>query len=400
MNRITKFAFVTPWFGSGNGGAEAFCESLARHVAADGHEIEIWTTCSRAAFYPWEENYYDAGLHDEDGLAVRRFPVDDRNGDIFVAAERALAAATEGADIETERRFFDNSINSAELTAHAARAGDDTFVCFMPYLYGTTVNVAPRVTCPTGMIPSLHDEPQAYTSVVEDSFNAVDGIYFQSAGEQQLAATIFDLTQKPTGRLGVGFDSKEPADAKAFRAKHGIDGPFLFYCGRKVPGKGFDVALDYFKSAREDERLKDLQFVVSGSGEFDMTPHEDCGVIDLGFLSDEDLEGAMAACAVFCQPSQLEAFSIVLMQAWLEGRPALVNGLCDVTRGHCVTANSGLWFTDRHEFAEALIYFIEHPAEADQMGRNGRAYVETEYNWRAVMERFYALVDAVAVARD
>ena len=33
------------------------------------------------------------------------------------------------------------------------------------------------------------------------------------------------------------------------------------------------------------------------------------------------------------------------------------------------------------EIAEAIQFIIEHPAEAEQMGRNGRKTVEERYNW-------------------
>lgn len=395
MNSIERIAFVTPWYGARSGGAEILCQNLARRLAADGRCVEVWTTCSLDPFHPWGENAHPEGESHDDGVLVRRFPVSPRDADVYARADRRLHAAPEPPEASTEIDLFGNSVNSDALAEHARAAGPETLVCFLPYLYGTTVNVLPLVRAPTLLIPCLHDEPYAYTSLVQRAFERATGALFLSRAEQRLAATMFDLTPKPHGLLGVGVEREAPGDASAFRAKFGVEGPFVFFCGRRVPGKGFDVLLDCFSRAACDARLQGLKLVISGAGDDRPGTGAPGEVLDLGFLADEDLANALAAAAVFCQPSFMESFSIVLMQAWLEGRPALVNAACDVTREHCLACNGGLWFSDHFDFTEALVRLLESPREAGAMGRNGRDYVETQYNWRAVTERFNAIVDGV-----
>jgi glycosyltransferase involved in cell wall biosynthesis len=84
----------------------------------------------------------------------------------------------------------------------------------------------------------------------------------------------------------------------------------------------------------------------------------------------------------------LESFSLVLMESWLAGTPVLVHGHCPVTRHHVLRSNGGLYFTSPAEFAGAMDWFLEHPAERQQMGALGRAYVRREFNWPAVLARF------------
>jgi len=43
------------------------------------------------------------------------------------------------------------------------------------------------------------------------------------------------------------------------------------------------------------------------------------------------------------------------------------------------------------EIAEAIQFIVEHPAEAEQMGKNGRRAVEERYNWRMEEEKLLAL---------
>ena len=42
--------------------------------------------------------------------------------------------------------------------------------------------------------------------------------------------------------------------------------------------------------------------------------------------------------------------------------------------------------TDPQEVTDAIIYLMEHPKEAEEMGSNGRRAVEEKYNWEN-MER-------------
>jgi len=47
------------------------------------------------------------------------------------------------------------------------------------------------------------------------------------------------------------------------------------------------------------------------------------------------------------------------------------------------------------EIARAMVYLIEHPQEARQMGENGQKAVLEEYNWEKESERLLAIYDAV-----
>jgi len=46
---------------------------------------------------------------------------------------------------------------------------------------------------------------------------------------------------------------------------------------------------------------------------------------------------------------------------------------------------------DRQAIADAICYLIEHPDEAQEMGRNGRCAVEEKYNWEQEAEKLVAL---------
>jgi glycosyltransferase involved in cell wall biosynthesis len=99
---------------------------------------------------------------------------------------------------------------------------------------------------------------------------------------------------------------------------------------------------------------------------------------------------AYAAAEVLCQPSQREAFSIVLMEGWLAGAAALVHASCEVTRAHVAACNGGLWFGNSAEFGASLDWLLSHPRERAMMGEAGRQYVRDHYSWGAVLPRVEA----------
>jgi len=185
--------------------------------------------------------------------------------------------------------------------------------------------------------------------------------------------------------VGLGFDPAPPADADAFRRRHGLEGPLLVYLGRKETGKNVPLLIQYALRYRAVRRA-DLTLVLAGDGPVTAPPGT-VGVRDVGYLDAAAKAAAYAAATVVCQPSVNESFSIVLMESWLAGTPVLVHARCPVTTHHVFQAGGGLAFDDFYEFAEALDLLLEDRQRRDRLGSQGRAYVEAEYAWPAVIAR-------------
>jgi glycosyltransferase involved in cell wall biosynthesis len=91
-------------------------------------------------------------------------------------------------------------------------------------------------------------------------------------------------------------------------------------------------------------------------------------------------------------PSPFESLSMVLLEAWNHGLPALVNARCKVLRGQVLRADGGLYYGSTTEFIAALDYLLERPEAARALGRQGLAYVDREYRWPIVMEKIERLL--------
>ena len=92
--------------------------------------------------------------------------------------------------------------------------------------------------------------------------------------------------------------------------------------------------------------------------------------------------------AAFVHPGVYESFSIVLLEAWLAGRPALVNAGCGPTRQHCERSGGGIAFGRYADFEVGLDRLLADPALAAAMGAAGRAYVEDGFRWPTVIDRY------------
>ena len=118
-------------------------------------------------------------------------------------------------------------------------------------------------------------------------------------------------------------------------------------------------------------------------------------IVSLGFLRDDPYDW-MARARALVLPSTMESLSLVLLESLGLGVPVLINGDCDVTRGHCWRSNGGLYYHNYEEFAAALSLLLRRPELRDQIGLQGQAYVQQNYAWEVVEGRFVDWLNRVA----
>jgi len=120
----------------------------------------------------------------------------------------------------------------------------------------------------------------------------------------------------------------------------------------------------------------------------------------LGYVSDDLRNALLASARALIVPSPYESLSIVLLEAWNRGVPALVNARCRVLHGQVRRANGGLYYRSSREFEEALAFLLSHPRERDALGCQARAYVDQEYRWPTVLARVEDLLARVSNAKS
>jgi glycosyltransferase involved in cell wall biosynthesis len=357
-------------------------------LAAVGHSVDVYTTC--AVNHRTWANELPAGVSSDGDVRVLRFPTVPRelgtHGELDQAMRLGFTLSR-----EEELLWLRNGGSSDAMQEElAARASDYEAVLGLPYLFGTTYFAF--AACPERfvLIPCLHDEHFAYMHFVEEMLRGSAGLLFNTEPEALLAQRICpDLA--PWGVVGVGLDLPSASDTPPTTA----GGNSLLYVGRREGGKNTNMLIDYFLQYKA-RRRNDLVLTFAGAGD-PVPQRKDIVEVEPDWGNPFDV---YRRATVLCQPSINESLSIVLLQGWAAQRPALVHGACEVTRWHCERSNGGLWFSSYAEFEEVVDRLTGSREFAATLGRNGRAYVEREYSWPAVLKRFDTAMSRVLTRRS
>lgn len=391
MGTPLRLAIVLPRFGEQiSGGAELHGRWLAERLSEIGHDVDVYTTC--AVDHASWRNELEPGVESYKGLRVHRFTTTDR--DLGIHGELSLAIAAGVTLSPDEELLWLRHGGSSEAMEEALRERGEDYdaVIAMPYLWGTTYSAYAACPSKTVIIPCLHDEAFAHMSFVEEMLSGARGLLFNTEVEASLARTLIP-SLAPWGIVGVGFDPL-PASSLRRRRRVKIPEPSILCVGRREPGKNTPLLIEYFRRYRS-RRAHSVVLVFAGGG--DPVPKgPDFLELKPDWSSPYDV---YRAATMVCQPSTNESLSIVLLQAWLAERPALVHGSCTVTRDHCERANGGLWFTSYAEFEEVLDRMLASATLRDALARNGRTYVEREYSWPVVLDRFHAAMNRILTGR-
>jgi glycosyltransferase involved in cell wall biosynthesis len=367
------------------GGSEAACRQFAEHLVGRGHHVEVVTSCARR-YTDWA-NEYPPGSSDSNGVVVHRLPVvAERTEERFGPLNHWTIHGPRPIPLFQQRRW-------AELMGPQLRSYDDWLlanvdrfdvVVFMTYLYGTTTAGLPLVAgrVPTVLQPTAHDEPALWVGIHDTLFRLADGFLFLTPEERSLVARRFGF--EPSGTItGLGIDRREPVDTAAFRRAYGLsDAPYLIYVGRIDRAKGAVQAFEYFR-AFKTRNPGPLRFVIAGDGVDELPAHAD--VVRTGILSEHEKRSGIAGSVALVQPSYFESFSIVLCEAWREGRPAIVQAACDVLRGQAHRSAGAIPYSGFGEFEAAVERLAADPALGDRLGAMGERYVRANYGWDRVI---------------
>jgi len=379
-----KIAFTVPRYGEDIvGGAEELARKLAENMAARGHDVDVLTTCARDHF-TWK-NSVPEGFSELNGVTVRRFKAETNMFSAEYAEIHQKVCNREVVSYKDQVKWISGGLSSPALYGFIEKKGPEyDCLIFMPYLFGITFRGSSVYPKRSVLLPCLHDESFAYLDIMKTMFEQCRNVIFNTHPERELAQRLYGIKGKGTV-VGCGFD-KVAADPTRFRSEFKLQSPFLLYAGRREEGKNTPLLIRYFCNYIH-KTGRDLKLVLIGSGKVEIPRRFRHVVVDLGLVSLSNKYNAYAAAECLCQPSVNESLSIVLLESWLQGTPALVHADCAVTRDHCSRSNGGLFFRDYAEFHECLDFLFENPDIRGKMGGNGMKYVEENYCWDEVINR-------------
>jgi glycosyltransferase involved in cell wall biosynthesis len=391
------------------GGAERLCRGVAEGLAARGHEVEVLTSCARS-YVTWA-NAYPEGVESINGVMVRRFrTVRERDMGSFNSRSESLFGQPHSHQDEIDWVEAQGP-HAPGIVDHVHQiAGDCDRLVFFTYLYHPTfhgIHAAPRKTV---LVPTAHDEAPIYLSVYEPIFSLPAGLVFNTEAERAFVRRRFPRARSKSEVIGVGVDNLERLGAPIRAAVDTVDlggedttatptdgspvgaapddtsrTPSVLYAGRIEAGKGVGELLDHLALYRGDTGRPVRLWLM---GEVAMDLPEADWIEVLGFISEEEKIERMRSATVLAQPSALESFGIVALEAMAAGTPVLANAASEAVVEHCRRGSAGLFYRGHSDFHEALSLLLDDDRLRATLARNGTAYVRDNFSWSHVVERY------------
>ena len=386
-----KIAIINQRYGlEVNGGSELYSRQIAERLIAR-YDVEVLTSCA-VEYVKWS-NYYKEGVETINGVTVRRFKtVHERIPKIFSALDSYMLSNPD-ADVETSDKWIENmGPYCPELVEYVDEHQDEyEAIIVVTYLYYTAVKSIVRIKDKAIFIPTAHQEPFIHFDMYKKVFGAADAFVFLTDEEKDLVHAIFHNEDVPYEVMGVGVDVPEHVDSERFKKKYNLD-EYIIYVGRIDEGKDCPRLFKYFLEYKKRNK-NNLKLVLMGKAVCDIPKSPD--IISLGFVSDEDKFDGIKGAKALILPSKFESLSISVLEAMTLSIPVIVNGICDVLKGHCVKSNGGLYYKNYFEFEGCVNYMLEHPEEYKMLCANARKYVEDYFQWDDIMKKFDRIIERV-----
>jgi glycosyltransferase involved in cell wall biosynthesis len=410
---VKRVAIVVQRYGPGiNGGAEVHARQLAEALRSH-YEIEILTSCALEDS-SWDMHFPE-GRQEVDGYGVHRFrhpprirsslrrlPLVPRLRFTF----RKLLAKlnmfplvlppSTANDQHTLRWLEAQGPHVVSLisylTEHPTRYSAVIF--FTALFYPTAIGVS-AVPSRAILVPTLHDEKSMYRPYFHRVFRYPRWIMYNSRAEMKLAHRLYGDDISPGQVCGTGIAVKPPEDSMVATSlnKYGLTTPYFIYVGRVNKAKGCAQLFEDFLLFSRKSKTP-VKLVVVGRASMPL-PREDCFIFT-DFIVDEVKNALIKGAKALVIPSRFESLSLVLLESLALSTPVLVNSECEVLGDHVFESKAGKGYSNRSEFLLALEELLEmQEVDRKVLIDHGQAYVQTNYSWPVVIEKYRRVIESV-----
>jgi glycosyltransferase involved in cell wall biosynthesis len=388
-----RLAYVVQRYGPEiRGGAEAHCREYAKRLASHGHTVEVFTT--RAVDYRTWRNDLAEGTSMDEGVAVRRFTVVQERPDEFDELTAQVLAEPKHVPRDVQERWMHMQGPLAPSLVDALRSEREVFdlVIFVTYLYYTTYHGLSAAPTRAVLHPTAHDEPPLRLPIFADMFRIPKAFVFLTEDERSIVHERFEIAPVAQAVIGIGVDTPVDIDPGRGRRALRTSDRYVLCLGRMDAAKGIDHLIAFFRKyrARSDQRV---DLILAGDNVAQL--HDEPGIVVAGLLDEQEKWDLLAGAAVLVHPSYFESFAMNLLEAWSVGTPAVVNGYCGITSGHCRRSGGGLWYRSYAEFEACLDRLLRDEELRVALGCSGRHYVESLYNWTTILNRYVGFLESV-----
>ncbi len=387
-----RFLFASLLYPPALGGGEVHLHEIAKRMVRRGHDVRAvtqWTRMRRDWLLGSTLSCDKPMSYERDGVPVERLGYSLRTKLRMlpsVATYRHAPPRRRGGAIRAiaraMRRDFERAAGPTPDLVHGIRIGCEFFA--------TAAHDYARHCAAPFVITSLHhpgwdgDEHAHYAALYREA----DAVIALTEYERDVLVEQKGVTRERVFLTGIGPILDERADVDAFRARHGLDRPYVLYLGRKVDHKGWRETLAAAPGVLA--RHPDVNLVFAGVDSDEsraaFAACTDPRVRNLGTLDLEEKTAALAGCEFLCMPSSGESFGGVYVEAWALGKTVVAGDLPSI---RCVVddgVDGDLAARDARDVEAAIVRLLDDPARAARMGRAGREKVKNLYDTERIVD--------------
>ncbi|MGO1669808.1 MAG: glycosyltransferase [Sphingobacterium sp.] len=411
---MEKICFLVCQYGPEvNGGAEYHCKMLAERLV-DEYQVDVITT--KIVNYNTFEPFYKNQIDYQNGVRILRFDTAPfhrethekwRNKSKFsrkirrtlfrLGLLKSLASIFPkwSLGLKKERLALQSHGFYAPDSYAYLRQHQDEYKAIInfTYMFPHAVfcsKIAPKKTI---LIPTLHEESEAFRTIQTHPFTEVGHIAFNTEEEKNLANNIFGSSMAESSILAVGveteFETTVPFDV--VKEKFNINSAnYLHFFGRICESK-MEKLIPWFINYKA-KYPSDLKLVLTGRAFQDKIDHPD--LIYTGFVSDEEKVALIKNATLVVNPSKNESLSLLLLEAMNLGKTVLVNGQSEVMKGHAIKSDFATeYYQDEHDFHRKIHKYVTNPRLIESNEIRAKNYVETYYNWDTILQKLKDLIE-------
>jgi glycosyltransferase involved in cell wall biosynthesis len=411
-----RIIHVAPRFWPALGGAEAHIAELSQRLVADGHRVTVVTTTAHHldAFWRRDGATLPAGETTHAGVRILRFPIRHlpAPGLAFPLGRRAIwLLARSGLPMRWIHGAADFVPWLPALTQWLATTPEHFevvggFSLVFEALCHAGLRFAESRGLPFVLTPFTHlgagptpgsDRPsRVYTMRHQLDIAQRSAALITMTPTEQRYYTARGVTGAHVHVVGSGVTPPRllDGDAQTFRRQFGIETPIVAYLNALAYDKGATTTIEALRQLWDQGH--DVSLVMAGSIMADLRryladlpqPVRD-RVIVLGPIDEPTKRNLLAACSLLVNPSRIDSFGIVFLEAWLYRKAVIGStawGMADVVSD----GSDGLLtpFGDTEALAAAIARLLHDPDLAARLGAAGEAKVYTQHTW----EHKYALL--------
>ncbi len=392
--------------GSGDaGGMNVYILEVARQLAAQGTQVEIFTRATSSDQPPVVEVVDGVSVHH-----VVAGPYEGLRKELLPTQLCAFTASVLRAEAHRPEGYYDLVHSHYWLSGQVGWVASERWQIPLIHSMHTMAKVK-NLTMASG------DRPEPYERVLGEQqvVNVADRLIANTETEAEDLIALYgaDPQRVAVALPGVDLETFSPGDRGAARAAHGLrdDDIVLLFVGRLQPLKAPDVLVAAAAELlrRNPDLRPRLKVIINGgpSGNgieraSDLPAQiKRLGVADIVTLMDpvgrDELPDLFRAADLVVVPSYSESFGLVAVEAQACGTPVVASRVGGLT----TAVGDGGVLVPGHEpaaFASALESVLLVPGRRDWMSRAARSHAE-QFSWSATADSTLGAYEAALAER-